>query len=390
MQAIVGTVGEGGVNTASDVALIQVMLMKINQPRTNAPYMTAYDGVCGAGMIAAIRQFKSDHVVETPRPGAVPANGLIRPNDATWTSLVAQTPEAFQNLRVLPEGRTVYLQATTQLRDARLTNADTYTFAPAFRTKVNALINQMYTTHGIALGVCPQGGRRNFQEQYDLRTSGRNVTQAGPGESNHNFGMAVDMGFASLRWIRANGTVVENEGPWLALMERTSSAEALKFWGAMRDVGTGPQVNAFRGPVGDRPHLQNWNDAGVSMTRSLAGHLTRSGVMRWNRGQVYESDLGLGGAFYPVGTAVQIWSGQATITAATLTRARAAARPLVPADARGNPRMPQAAGRGGQALAMPAVQQRAAPATVADVAAMRQALRAEFDRADRNWQAWRP
>jgi hypothetical protein len=387
MQAIAGSVGDGGTNTGSDVALIQVMLMKVQQPAGRGPYLTSYDGASGAGTIAAIRQFKIDQNVEPQTPAAA-VRGVIQPNDAAWRRLVAAVPQAFQGLRVLPAGRTVYLEATAQQRDAKIANAATYTFAPAFRVKVNRLINRMHAVHGIAIGVCPQGGRRNFQEQYELFTSGRGVTNAGPGESNHNFGMAADIGFAGLRWLRSDGTVVENEGHWLGQMHRTSAEQELKFWDALRTVGTSNEVGAYRGPAGDRPHLQNWSDAGVSMARSLAAHLTRSGTMHWERaGRVYQSDLGFGGALYPVGTAAQIWAGNATIDAPTLTRARAAARPraaALPVAAR------QMAGAAARPGAAPAVAGQPAQATAADVAAMRRALRAEFERADRNWSAWLP
>ena len=86
------------------------------------------------------------------------------------------------------------------------------------------------------------------------------------------------------------------------------------------------------------------------MTVRLAVHLQASGSMLWTRvGLTYSCDLGLGGAQFDVGTAMQIWDLAATIAAASLTQARAA-----------------------------------------DVTAMRQALRSEFDLADANWQQWTP
>jgi hypothetical protein len=392
MQAIAGSVGDGGTNTGSDVALIQVMLMKVQQAGGRGPYLTSYDGASGPGTIAAIRQFKIDQNVEPQTPAAA-VRGVIQPDDATWRRLAAMVPQDFQGLRVLPAGKTVYLEATTQQRDAKITNAATFTFAPAFRVKINNLINRMHAVHGIAVGVCPQGGRRSFQEQYELFTSGRGVTNAGPGESNHNFGMAADIGFAGLRWLRSDGTVVENEGHWLGQMHRVSAEQELKFWDALRAVGTSNAVGAYRGPAGDRPHLQNWSDAGVSMARGLAAHLTRSGTMHWERaGRVYQSDLGFGGVLYPVGTAAQIWAGNATIDAATLTRARAAARPraaALPAAAR-QPAGLAVQGAPARAAAVPAAAGQPAQATAEDVAAMRRALRAEFERADRNWSAWLP
>lgn len=390
MQAIAGSVGEGGTNTAADVALVQVALMKVQRPNGAGAYLAAYDGSAGAGTIAAIRQFRTDRA---PAQAGTPAAAQIAPGDGSWATLSGMVPAAFQNARVLPGGKTVYLAATAQQRDAKLAHAATITFAPAFRTKINAYINRMHALYGIASGVCPDGGRRNFQDQYVLVTSGRRVTRAGPGESNHNFGFGADMGFAGLRWLRSDGTMEENEGPWLARLTATSAAQADIFWSALRTVGTSPEVGAFPSNLaGDKPHLQNWSDNGVSMTRSLATHLTRSGRMRWGRANVYQSDLGLGGALYPVGTATQIWAGNATIDANTLTRARAAApqRPaLEPADGFAQLRAARNGAR--PATIVPNVMpQPRGRATAEDAAAMRRALRAEFDRADQNWQAWRP
>lgn len=368
MQAITGTVGDGGANNASDAALVQAILVKTQRGaavgRAAGPYLASYDGVAGPATAAAIRAFQVDHVtMSDPRA----TDGQVGPGDATWTAMLAQVPAEFSDLRVLPGGRTVYVQATAAQLAAKTAAAAGMTFTPAFRGSVNSTINRMHSQHGIAIGVCPQGDRRTFQTQYDLRTSGRNVTNAGPGESNHNFGMAADLGFQGLRWLRADGTVVENETWWLHQLDPNQrlGAEPLVFWEALRAAAI--HIGAFRGPIGDRPHIQNWDDAGVSMAARLADLLTRSGTMRWTgtRG-AYRCDLGLGGELIAVGSSVQIWNRQATVTLAELQRLRTAAtaarRPGVPAGA----------------------------ATAADVTAMQQELRRQFELADANWQAWTP
>jgi len=377
MQALTGSVGESGANHGSDAALVQALLVVTPRAATRttpaAPYLASYDGVCGAKTNAAIRAFQSDYVFVTsnglacaPNPKATA--GLVVPGDATWTKLIAKVPADFADLRVLPGGKTVYIAATAAQLQRKIAAVNALTFAPAFRTKVIASINQMHTLYGIAIGVCSQGDRRTFQTQYDLLTSGRGVTNAGPGESNHNFGMAVDLGFEGLRWLQAKGTITENETSWLHRLDPRQNlvAEALAFWTALRTVGTSPAVGAFSGPASDRPHLQNWNDVGVSMAGRLADLLTRSGTMRWGatRG-AYSSDLGLGGDLYALGTAAQIWNRQATVTVDILNRARTAA-------------------------ATRAHQEPPAAATAADVTAMRNELRRQFNLADANWQNWTP
>ena len=231
-------------------------------------------------------------------------------------------------------------------------------------------INRMHALYGTAISVSAQGDRRNFQQQYNLLNGPGNVTNAGPGESNHNFGMAVDLGFKDLRWLKRNGTVVEDETSWFHKMDAENgfSGESMKFWNVMREVGTGPQVGVFRGPVGDRPHLQNWNDAGVSMTARLPVLLTSAGQMRWSRANgVYTCDLGYNGAYFQVGTSSQVWNRQATVTIAQITQGRAAAQAAQP---------PRPVPPG--------------PVIQADVTAMRAALRADFDAADAAWQTWTP
>jgi hypothetical protein len=295
--------------------------------------------------------------------------------------MVAALPADVAGLRALPQGKVVYLQATAEARDAAVARAVRSTFHPAFRARVIAVLNQVFERYGIAIGVCRDGDRRTFATQYELLVSGRNVTHAGPGESNHNYGQGVDLGFAGLRWLRADGTVVDNEDSWLHQLDpgQTATGEALRFWNIIRT--TGVELGLFRGPEADRPHLQAWNDGTLDMADRLAVHLTRSGRMRWTgRRQRYQSDLGVGGRFFDVGTAAQIWSRQATVTMAMLAEARAQG---APAGAAVPGRHPHAHGGAAGPAALP-------PVTGLDVAAMREALRADFDAADRHWEAWTP
>jgi hypothetical protein len=245
---------------------------------------------------------------------------------------------------------------------------------------VVTLLNRIHQRYGIAIGVCREGDRRTFQTQYELLTSGRNVTHAGPGESNHNFGQGVDLGFEALRWLRRNGTVVENETSWLHQLDpgQQAAGESLFFWNTLRTEGT--SIGLHRGPLGDRPHLQAWDDAGIDMANRLADLLTRVGRMRWTgRNQRYQCDLGFGGAFFEVGTAAQIWNREAALTVATLTQARGHSAGQPAAGAAAPPPHGPAA---------PAVAASPAAATVQDVTAMRQALRADFDSADVSWRSW--
>ena len=389
MQLISASVGENATNTVSDVALVQAILLKTTRTaapnRAAGPYLASYDGAAGPATTAAIKAFQADHlmVLNAAKQSVLAPSatlGQVKPSDATWAKLLTEVPAEFANLRVLSSGKIVYVQATAAELQGKISAANGLTFTATFRTKVIACINKMHADYGIAVGVCPKGDRRTFQAQFQIRRDTPANTKAGPGESNHNYGMATDIGFEGLRWLHANGTVQANEDPWLKYLHAAKAAEETRFWTALRTVGTSAAVGAFRGPLSDSPHLQNWDDSTVSMTLRLAAHLQASGTMKWSRGVVasgattYKCDLGLGVAQYDVGTAMQIWDLNATLTAATLTQARAAAAAAAAAHApRGTPPpKPQP------------------PATAADVTAMRQALRAQFDLADTNWRNWTP
>ena len=414
MQLIIDPVGADRKNTVSDVALVQAMLVKIVRPATAAapatpghpatlarsagPYLASYDGKFSKATGDALLAFQTDHALIAPANSRVAPDphvlpGTVAPGDKTWTTLVAALPIGFADLRVLPGYKVVYLQATAADLQAKTTAAAGKTFTLAFRPKVVGTINKLYTKHGIAIDVDRDGDRRTFQAQYDLLNSGRGVTRAGPGESNHNFGAAVDLGFNRLRWLRPNGEVVENEDSWLHRLEAShvAASELTAFWDVLREAGVA--AGAFRGPAGDRPHLQNWDDDGVSMVNRLPVLLTLSGHMRWGRAHgSYTCDLGLHGEKVAVGTASQIWNNEATVTIATLNRLRAplhghpAAHPVAHPGPPARPIPPVRSGPAPQAGARTPI----TPATAADVDRMKTALRQEFELADANWQAWTP
>lgn len=404
MQMISKSVGEGGANLKCDAALVQVMLMKIQQYRSPGrslnTYLTSYDGDCGNGTNAAIRAFQEDQTwnPNAPRPAAAPAPaqpfspivfganpaaapapapapamkpGLVEPGDATWQALVSQTPPDFQDLRVLPAGRIVYIPGTANDLQSSIADANALVFVDSFRASVISCIQAAYQQHGIVIRVCPDGARRDFGKQDGLLNSGRKVTNAGPGESNHNFGMAVDLGFKGLRWIHLNGAVETNETPWLHKLDpkQNINKDAQPFWDVMRAIGTSPAVGLFRGPLDDHPHLQNWSDAGVDMGVRLAAHLTSSGSMKWSVHYIkphyrYRCDLGWGGGEVEAGTASEIWNKTATLTLDAMKKAREKApKPKPGEDA------PK-------------------PLTEADVLTMKTKLFDEFNLADQNWRSW--
>lgn len=380
MQALSNSVGEHAANARHDAALVQARLRLARRPAqldpARPPYLAAIDGDCGPRTLSGLRQFQSDQVFvgadgrsSQPVAGATP--GQVRPGDLTWQRLVAATPAALADLRALAGSATVYVAASTDELAAAISAAAAMSFEPRFGTLVQALMRRVHQAHGIAIRVCRNGSRRTFQTQYELLMSGRRVTRAGPGESNHNFGQAVDLGFQGLHWLRRDGRLVDNEDAWLHQLDPNQHADgdAALFWRLLRSEGQA--IGLHRGPVSDHPHLQAWPDANVDMADRLADLLNRTGTLRWaGRRQRYQCDLGGGGRLFDVGSAAQIWSGQAQVSAAELTQALAA-RPA-PAPGPGTP----------PAAAVPAV-------TPAELAAMKARLQAAFRTADTQWMQWR-
>jgi hypothetical protein len=414
MQNLTGTVGEGGANARHDVALVQALLVLIQRPAHLDPkkskYLSAIDGECGDGTKEGIRRFQNDQVfgdaaTGTSRAVAGATPGRIAPSDVTWTKLVAGAPTGFSDLRVLPGSKTAYIAATAAERDEALGLLDRFTFEDTFRAKVKEVVRVLHANTGLVASLCRwsetncKAARRDFQTQYELLIDPTAPTSAGPGESNHNFGQAVDLGFKGLRWLRANGTVEEKESSWMHKLdpEQKATGESLFFWNVLRE--TGEQLGLFRGPESDRPHLQAWSDAKVSMPRRLVDLLNRVSVdrrMKWDVRWVklegkkkkvtrYQCDLGYGFDYFDVGSAAQIWTRQATINEQTLTAARAQAGRFATAMA------VRSHGLAAPGLGASLGARGATPAVTAqDVVDMKNALRACFEAADRDWSRWTP
>jgi hypothetical protein len=402
MQLISGSVGANGANAPSDVALVQAILVKIPRPAgvtPAGPFLKTYDGTAGELTNKAIQLFQDHYVFVSPdglasadNPGA--EAGLVAPNDATWSKLLEKVDKEFADMRVLKGGKIVYLSANDNTLQARLKDVDQAVFAKDFVPKVILCIEKMYSAYGIALHICADhGDRRDFQDQYTRYIKHDGTTHAGPGESYHNFGYAVDLGFQGFRWLSPDGTVVEDDS-WLNKLHPKSPGEEMKFWKALQDVGTSPAQGLFRGPDNDQPHLQNGSDLAVDMAASLADLLNRLGTMRWyGHKQHYDCDLGLGGDKYPVRNGVggdcdaaKIWNREA-LTIETLIQALTAQQnrlhPTSPA-VRPGPATRHAGGHHAGPLPVH-------NATQTELHAMRQALRKQFELVDANpnWRAWR-
>jgi hypothetical protein len=411
MPEIKDSVGEKGKNLCHDVALVQVML-SLAKDAKGTSYLKTYDGSYGNQTHNAITAFQKDHVFvpgysgtasdhmqelrhqdwidfgRADRPVATPeaTPDLIKPKDATFVKLVSLLPDSHNNIRIIENTKTVYIAGSDDdLTSSKQGVAGSPGLAAQFKVKVSALLEQMFKLHKIVLWLTPPKAfpaRRTFQEQYDLLfkvdDDGNPVTHAGPGESNHNFGQAVDIGFNGFRWLKEDSTIVENEDWWFhkILKIKHGKDRMLEMVAAMRAVAT--DGGLYRGPADDYPHIQAWPDSGVDMARRLAVLMSSVGKMKWTGSmQQYRCDFGAGGAFYAVGSAKRIWNGDASVSKIDL----AAARTKILQDA--------AVKAGGDAL------KNFKPVKVgdikpADIQAMQQALIADFQAADADWDSWTP
>jgi peptidoglycan hydrolase-like protein with peptidoglycan-binding domain len=351
MPDITKSVGEGASSNAKhDVAMVEAMLRVVKNSKGH-PYLGGqYDGTFANQTKQAIRKFQNEHGTAAAVPAAGQDKlGVIAPAGPTIKKLDAMLPATHKTLRIIPNTTTVYLE------DSRLDMVLSWISIVAnenlnatFRASVGDLVSTMFSTHKIVLWVTDSGWRRTFAEQAALDPSS---TKAGPGESNHNFGRAVDLGFSDFRWIQGNGSI-RTDNDWLGRLAAVSSVKANAFWDARDAIALNPPVSLFRLQF-ERIHLQSFDDSTVSMVKSLAALLTAKGAMTWE--PRYKCDLGGGGALFPVGDAKQIWAGNASVSKAEIAAAKGV---------------------------------KASTITAKDVADMRKALKADFEAADTNWKSW--
>lgn len=368
MPDIKDSVGEGGANLTHDVALVQAMLRVVKNAK-GGPYLGGvYDGVYGGQTKAAITSFQLDNkLAEASKapPAGMDKLGLVKAASATLKKLSASLPAEYATMRIIPTTRTVYLEG--EAADAKANEvkiAGDANLEPTFRQNVALLVNLMYVNHKIVLSIARGGGRRTFAEQAAIDPT---ATGAGPGESNHNFGQAVDIGFNGLKWLQGDGTIVRDDW-WLNKLGKVSAAKSNALWGARNAIAFKPPVAIFKtNKPGDLIHVQRYSDDKISMARSLAALLNVVGATKWKAAPAspnrYKSDLGLGGKTYDVGTSKQIWAGNAAVTKTMLAEAQSAKLKKVVKEA---------------------------DIKAADLAIMQITLKADFQAADTNWTKWTP
>jgi hypothetical protein len=392
MPDIKDSVGEAASNKVHDVALLQAMLCVVKNAKGVA-YLTDYDGKPGPATKAAITAFQTDQNL-IAKPGAAKADagalekaGYVGKGSATLAKLVAALPADFKDMMIIENTSTVYLPGSEADAKASVTSINaTADIDPAFRGKVAQLVNLMYSTHKIVLSVTGSGGHRTFQKQYEMQLQSPGSTKAGPGESNHNFGRAVDIGFKSFQWIKTGGTIAVDDW-WLNVLtkkekDKVGNLKAQDLWKARDAIAVKGPPQLFNSILpGDTIHLQSFDDH-LPNDRALADLLGRVGKLKWqaehkpNAPRRYNSDLGFGGKMFTVGTAKDIWTLSATVTKGMVAQAKTDA-------------LMNAAKLKGPAALKAVVPVKEADIKAADIVNIRKALKDDFVAAEKNWPQWK-
>jgi hypothetical protein len=357
MPSFTASVGEGAANKVHDVALAQVILRIIKDKKGLSYYAGSYDGVYSPATKIALAAFQADHseLIHLGQSGYEKA-GFVAGNGLTLAIMTNELPVSHKAMHIIPGSKTVYIEGSQAAAKASVLAIRTdLQFEATFKNLLSRLVENMFETHRIVLQITPTGRRRTFAQRAN-----ETATHAGPGESNHNFGRASDIGFKGLRWLRGDGTI-EIDSDWLNTLEKFDAGRANAFWDARDALAL--ELPLFRLDF-ERVHLQPYDQATFSNINSLVKLLNTVGKLKWQAG--YKSDFGLGTAFYPVGTAKQIWLGAAVVKAADLATALTAKEKINGSKKVFNEN----------------------DIDSGSIIEIQQALKADFEAADKNWTQW--
>ena len=398
MVAITKTVGDMGINTGEDVALVQLMLRVVKNDKGQPYFGGSYNGVYDQALKTAILAFQQDQKPAAAKTPAAFAEkpGLIAPSSKTLTALISRLPTDLKDIRIIPGTKTIYVEGKQSLatssaafiRMDKNLNSD-------FRTKVAQLVEGMYEKHKIVLDVVPlTGRRRDFAAQASVSKN----TNAGPGESPHQFGRAVDIGFKEFRWVAGDGAI-KIDSYWLDARD-LPMPQRMEMWAARNAIAF-KQLDLFKTNLaGDYIHVQGFADESVHAGKSLAKLLEASSPTKskWSfagrveRKNLYNVGMGLGTAVN-VGSAIKMWEGEAVVNKADLAKALNAKLAIDPSFS--IEKFFGVAEKPVPAITQAAVPAKAAPLTEVDIKPdylkhLQKLLKAEMLAADQGWDSWVP
>jgi hypothetical protein len=303
MAELTGSVGLGGANAPHDVRLVQLMLRLISRKLGGSYFPDDHSGRFTGRLQEAIATFQQTEGVQGETAGLVAAGGR------TWKALVARLPERLKEVRTCEGVSVAYLAMSDA--DFRASLADlrspTNRLEVMFAHKLVNLVTEFHEKTGIALSVNKyRGWWRSLDDQVNL------VSQGGPGESIHHFGLAVDVGFRGWQWVHPDGHVQKpDRGDFFTSGLAPTLLDEL--CGARENYAFDKLKLFTTNLTHVRAHIQAFEDAPVDSATSWIALLEAHGPrkMKWEPYEMtptsYKCDLGLGGARYLVGTALDIW-----------------------------------------------------------------------------------
>jgi hypothetical protein len=308
---------------------------------------------------------------------------------------VAAVPDAYKSVRTTEGVSLVYFPMSPSALASAKGEIQAGGLKNEFQVKVTNLLDKFYAKSGIVVSANPDGLRRTFEQQM------QKASEASPGETIHNYGYAVDLGFTGLSYVsRTGGTQTLDArdrgfNNWVRIKEQIFAARNTI---ATRDLSLFRTV-ALRGS--DFFHLQNYADKPLDSVGSFMKLLEKVGPMKmkWRPEYMtwtdYWCDLGLGGEQYYVGASVDIWSDQKSLKLSKEDLAKALSAKLK-ADPKFSldkylvqpPKPPTGTGGASGANTPPKIT--AADVGDPDIAKVKALLKAEFVAADREWRQWQP
>ncbi len=174
-----------------------------------------------------------------------------------------------------------------------------------FKENIITVIKEMHKL-GIALGAPNKykAGYRTFKQQFDLPA---NVTKAGPGESFHNYGLAVDLGI--IDWVDLAGK--NHSDFWFGTMDSMKQYKGFssKIW-SKRNEFIGKDIHKLSWEI---IHLQSLpaSTSGRSALVAYLNEAAKDSSMRYRKssGNTYECQLSKEGKWINIGSAKDLWSG---------------------------------------------------------------------------------
>jgi peptidoglycan hydrolase-like protein with peptidoglycan-binding domain len=210
------------------------------------------------------------------------------------------------NVLTFPGTKFKYRKAKTTVQECVATLPSN--LRPDFKKDIEAVIQGMHDL-GIAFGTnTPTSGYRTFAQQLTISAS---KTSAGPGESFHSYGVAVDLGV--IEWVDEDGKSYKKDF-WLLTMDNIAKYKGFsnKIWTKRDEIG-GNNLHVLSK---ERIHMQSMPSGArgaLALVKALNEACSQLGDTTWSYRNIknvgYECSLGSATKFTNVGTSEQMLHG---------------------------------------------------------------------------------